>query len=157
MKKYRYSFPKSVFIIYAMIVVAAIAAIVFAALRLASVGKYFSVYPAMDIASIAVFAIFLVLLGLHLFFSYYAFDGRSFLVVQLFSKKRIDRDSIVKFVIDEESGLAALYFIDPATPDMVSFVTVNLKRESLDPFTEDLRLFKTDIVVDVNPTRKEEK
>ena len=157
MKKYRYSFPKSVFIIYAMIVVAAIAAIVFAALRLASVGKYVSVYPAMDIASIAVFAIFLVLLGLHLFFSYYAFDGRSFLVVQLFSKKRIDRDSIVKFVIDEESGLAALYFIDPATPDMVSFVTVNLKRESLDPFTEDLRRFKSDIVVDVNPTRKEEK
>ena len=157
MKKYRYSFPKSIFFIYALIVVAAIVAIVFASLRLAEVGNYISIYPAVDIASIVVFAIFLVLLGWHLFGSYYLLEGRTFTVVQLFSKKKVDRDAIAKLVIDEESGLAALYFIDPATPDVLSFVTINLKRKVLDAFSEDLRLFKTDIVIEINPVQKEEK
>ena len=70
MKKYRYSFPKSAFFIYVMIVLASITAIVFAILRLAEVGNYASVYPALDIVSIVVFAVFVGMIGSNFFASY---------------------------------------------------------------------------------------
>ena len=152
MKKYKYSFPKSAFVIYLLIIAAAVVAIVFAALRLAGVGNFLSVYPAVDITSVVVFALFLVLLGLHLFASYYGFDGKDFVIKQLFSKKRIERDVIARFVLDEQSGVAALYYIDPQTPDALSYVMINLRSKDMDAFIVDLRAFKSDIVVLINPT-----
>ena len=154
MKKYRYSFPKSAFVIYALIVLAAVVAIVFAALRLAGVGSYVTFYPALDIASICVFAVFIALIGWNLFGAYYAFAEEDFVVVQLFSKRKVAKNDIVKMVQDEASGLAALYFVDPAAPDVVSFVTINLKSKDMVRFTEDLRAFKPDIIIEINPAEK---
>lgn len=151
MKKYRFSFPKSAFLIYALIILAAAVAIVFAILRLVGVGSYVSVYPAMDIVTIAAFALFLLLIGLNLFGSYYAFEERAFLMKQLFFRKRVERELLYKLVIDEASGFAALYYFSPASPEALSYVPVNIRRRDLDSFTEALRRFKSDILIEVNP------
>lgn len=155
MKKYRYSFPKSAFFIYVLIVLAAVTAIVFAALRLAGVGSFVTAFPALDVASIVVFVIFIALIGWNLFGAYYAFSEDSFIVVQLFSKKTVERDAIRKMVVDEESGVAALYFVVADAPDALCFVTINLKSKDLIRFTEDLRAFKSDVVIETNPMKKD--
>ena len=98
-----------------------------------------------------IFALFFVLLGLHLFASYYGFDGKTFVIKQLFSKKRIDRDTIAKFVFDEPTGVAALYYVDPQTPTVLSYVMVNIKEKDMNAFIVDLRAFKSDVVVEINP------
>ena len=156
MKKYRHSFPKSAIFVYVLIVLASITAIVFAALRLVGVGNYVAAYPALEIASIVVFVIFVALIGANLFTSYYAFTEKGFVVVQLFSRKGIARETICKMMVDEESGVAAIYYIDDATPDTLSFVTVNIRRALLDAFEADLRTFKSDVVIEIIPVKRDE-
>ena len=155
MKKFRYAFPKSAYLVFALIVAAAVIGIVFASLRLAEAAGYLSVYPAVDIATIVTFVLFLGLVCGDLFSAYYAFEEQSFLIARLFSKKRIPRDLVCKFVIDEASGLAALYFPSPEQPDAVAYVTVNLRRRDLEPFSEALRLFNPAVVIEINPIRKD--
>ncbi len=155
MKKYRYSFPKSAFFIYVLIVVAAVTAIVFAALRLAGVGSFVTAFPALDVASICVFVIFIALIGWNLFGAYYAFSEDVFIVVQLFSKKRVERDAIRKLVVDEASGFAALYYVAAEAQGALCFVTINLKSRDLARFSEDLRAFKSDVVIETNPMEKD--
>ena len=155
MKKYRFSYPKSAIVIYALIVLASITAIVFAILRLAEVGNYVSVYPALDIVSIVLFVLFVALIGSNFFVSYYAFEEDAFLAKQLFSKKRVLRDTLCKFVCDEASHVAALFYIDPATPDVVSYVTVSIKWSLLDGFIKDLKEFAPSLTVETIPVKKE--
>ena len=155
MKKYRFLYPKSAFVIYALIVITSVVSIVFAALRLAEVGKYFSTYPALDVLDIVLFSIFIAVISLNLFCSYYAFRDNAFVVAQLFFRRKIPLISVRRFVIDEATGLAALYFEDPRAPGTLACVTVNLRKRDLDPFSEDLRFFIQDIVIEINPIRKE--
>ena len=148
MKKYRYSFPKAAVFIYALIVLASVTAIVFASLRLAGVGAFVSIYPAVDITSIVVFVVFVALLGWNLLTSYYAFTEDAFVVSQLFSKKKIARDAVCKFVLDEASGVAALYYFNSSAPDVLCYVTVNLRKSVMQSFIEDLRGFRPDVAVE---------
>ena len=158
MKKFRYHFHSSAFVIYALIVLASITAIVFAALRLAGVGDLVSVYPAVDIASIVIFALFVALIGYYFFSVYYTFTADSFVVVQLFSRKAVARDALCKLTLDEASGLAALYYVDEeADPDVLPFIAIDMRRKDLDAFIADLRAFKSDIVIESIPQKKEEK
>lgn len=157
MKKYGLAFPKSAFVLFAMVIFASVAGIVFAALRLAEVGGYLSLYPAIDIMSIVLFVLFIAFIAGSLFFSYYTFSEEEFIGVRLFSRKRVARDSIRKFVLDEESSVAALYYVDPAAPDTLSFVTIHLKKADVDPFIADLRAFRSDVAVEVIPIKKEGK
>lgn len=156
MKKFRYSFPRAAYVIFALILAAAVVGILFASLRLAEVGEFFSIYPAVDIVTIVAFVLFLMLIGADILFAYYAFDEDTFIVLRLFSKKRVGRDVLYKLVIDEATGLAALYFFDPHSPETLYFVTVNLKKRDLEPFCEELRRFKSDIIIEINPLRKKE-
>ena len=156
MKKYRFAYPKSAYVIFALILAAGVISIIFSALRLGGVGKYASSMPALDIATIVAFVIFYFLIGYNLFGSYYAFEEHSVLAKQLFFRKRVERDVLVKFVIDEASGLAALYFFDPSSPETLSFMTVHVRRKEIAAFAEDLRAFKSDIVVAINPIQKDE-
>ena len=155
MKKYRNAFPRSAFFIYVLIVASSLAAIVFAILRLAEVGSYVSVYPALDVVSIVVFTLFIALIGFNLFGSYFAFGEEEFVVSQLFFKKRIARDSLTQVILDEESLVAALYYSDPAKPDALSYLTVNLKKSYVDAFIEDVRVFRSDVAVNVIPVKKD--
>ena len=157
MKKYRISFPKSAFFLFGMVILAAIAGIVFAVLRLAGVGGYLSVYPAIDIMSIVLFVLLVAFIAGNLFFSFYAFSEEVFISVRLFSRKKVARDRICKFVLDEESSVAALYYVDPASPETLSFVTVFLKKADVDRFIADLRAFRSDIAVEIVPIKKDEK
>ena len=157
MKKYRFSFPKSAFVLFCMVILASVAGIVFAALRLAEVGGYLSLYPAIDIMSIVLFVLFVAFIAGNLFLSYYAFSSEEFIAVRLFSRKRVARDAICKFVLDEESSVAALYFVDPAAPETLSFVTLYLKKADVDRFIADLRAFRSDIAVEIVPIKKDEK
>ncbi|HCU56276.1 MAG TPA: hypothetical protein DIC18_02955 [Clostridiales bacterium] len=152
MKKYRFAFPKSAFVIYALIIAAAVISVVFSALRLAEVGKYASSIPALDIVTIVAFGIFVLLLGYNLFGAFYAFEKSAFVSAQLFFRKRVQKERIYKFIIDQESGVAALYYLDPASPESLLYVTVNIKRKELDAFTEDLRRFKSDVLIEVRST-----
>ena len=156
MKKYRFAFPKSAIFIYVLIVLASITAIVFASLRLAGVGKFVSVYPAIDITSIVVFVVFIALMGLNLLTAYYAFTEEAFVMAQLFSKKKVARASICKFVMDEASGVAALYYLDPSKPDVISYVTINLRKASIPSFVEELRAYRSDIAIEVVPSKDKE-
>ena len=149
MRKYRYSFPKSAFFVFALIVLASVTAIVFASLRLAGVGKYLSVYPALDVTTIVVFVIFTALIGCSLWTSYYAFTDEAFVAAQLFSRKKVSREALRKFVLDEASGVAALYFEDAAKPGALLYITINLRKAAMDSFIEDLRAFRSDIAVEV--------
>lgn len=157
MKKYRFSFPKSAFVLFCMVILASVAGIVFAALRLAEVGGYLSLYPAIDIMSIVLFVLFVAFIAGNLFLSYYAFSSEEFIAVRLFSRKRVARDTICKFVLDEESSVAALYFVDPAAPETLSFVTLYLKKADVDRFIADLRAFRSDIAVEIVHIKKDEK
>ena len=157
MKKYRFAFPKSTFVVFALIVAAAVVAIVFASLRLAEVGDFLSVYPATDIVTIVAFVAFLALVGWDLFGSYYAFDEQVFIAAQLFSRKKIACELFVKLVIDEESSLAVLYYCDAAVPDALLYVVVRIAKKNLESFVFDLRDFKSDIVVEYNLPDKDDK
>ena len=156
MKKYRYHFRSSAFVIYALIALASITAIIFAALRLAGVGGLISLYPAVDITSIVIFAIFILLIGYYFFSAYYALREDEFVVSQLFFKKTVKRDTIAKLTVDEASGLAALYYLDPAKPDVLPFVAIDMKRKDLDDFIAALRAFKTDVVIESIPVERGE-
>ena len=149
MKKYRFCFPKSAFLIYALIILASIVSIVFSSLRLANVGKYASIHPAVDITTIVVFVIFVALIGYNLVASYYAFVGDTFVIAQLFSKKKIAREALCRFVLDEESSVAALYYLDPARPDVISYVTISLRKATMSSFVEELRAFRGDIAIEI--------
>lgn len=155
MKKYRFAYPRSAFVIFGLIIAAGVVSILFSVLRLAEVGKYASSLPALDVVTIIAFAIFYALIGYNLFGSYYAFEESDFLVAQLFFRKRIAGELLVKFVIDEASGVTALYYFDPATPDTLSFVTVNLRRRDVAAFTAELREFKPDVLIEFNPTPRD--
>ena len=151
MKKYRFAFQKSAYVVFALIVVAAVVAIVFASLRLAGVGDFASAYPATDVVTIVAFAAFLALVGWDIFGSYYAFEEENILAAQLFSHKRIARESLAKVVVDDPSGLIVLYYADPSAPDALLYLTVNVKRDRVDAFLSDLRAFRSDLPVEHRP------
>ena len=151
MKKYRFAFQKSAYVIFALIVLSAVVAIVYASIRLAGVGDYLSVYPATDIVTIVAFAMFLALIGWDLFASYYAFEEDKFLSAQLFSRKRIPRDSIRKLVVDDPSGLIVLYYADDPASDALFYVAVHVRRDRVDDFVADFRAFRPDLPVEHRP------
>ena len=55
MKKFRYAFPISAYVVYALLLAVSAISVVLAALRLGEVGGLFSVYPVSDVLSIVVF------------------------------------------------------------------------------------------------------
>lgn len=151
MKKYRFAFQKSAYVVFALIILSAVVAIVFASLRLAGVGDFASAYPATDVVTIVAFVAFLALIGWDLFASYYLFEEESFLSSQLFSRKRIARQSLAKVVVDDPSGLIVLYYADPSAPDALLYLTVNIKRDLVEGFLSDLRSFRSDLPVEHRP------
>ena len=151
MKKYRFAFQKSAYVIFALIILSAVVAIVFASLRLAGVGDFMSAYPATDVVTIVAFAVFLGLIGWDLFASYYAFEEDSFLAAQLFSRKRIAREALAKVVVDDPTGLVVLYYADPSAPDALLYIAVNIKRALAEDFLSDLRAFRSDLPVEHSP------
>ncbi len=155
MKKFRFVFPKSAYALAGLICLSAIAGIVFSSLRFAEVGGFFSVLPALDVLTIVIFSVFLSALGWTLFGSYYAFTEEYFVVARLFFRHRIERESIVKMVIDEPSGVAAVYYLLHGTTESVVFVTVNLRCRDLDPFAEAFRAFRPEVPVEYNGSSEE--
>lgn len=153
MKKYRQFFPKSAFIVYFVVNVVSLAAIVFSSLKLADVGSLTSYYPVFDIVTIAVFVVFMILTALLLFRSYYAFGEEKFLLCRGLFTTALERDSLVKFVYDEASGVAALYFADPQSPNAARYVVVNLRKKDVTDFTDELRRFAAHVVVEYNPQK----
>ena len=156
MKKYRFCFSKPAYVVVGLIFAAAIVSIVFAALRLAGTGDYLSVYPAVDIITIVEFSILPIFMLFFLLRSHYAFEEDCFTVFKVLSKRRIPRDSLCKFVIDEATKFAVLYFFADESCETLAYVTVNLRKKDLDSFTETLRAFKSDILIEINPVDKSE-
>ena len=150
MKKFRYAYPKSAYVVYALIVAVTIVSIVFASLRLAEVGGFVSVIPATDIASIVIFALFFVALAILVFGTSYSFKGDFFVLDRFFVKKKISRDSILKYVSDGAAGIGALYYADPANPENVLYVVVSLHKKDRQAFPDALRAFNPDVVITTN-------
>ena len=153
MKKYRQKFSKTTFVVYIVINLVGLAAIVFSALKLAEVGKFVSYFPFVDITTMAIFVFFLAFTGILLFNAYYRFEEDKIVIRRGFEKQTVARDSITKFVYDEASGAAALYFVDPAKPDALLYVAVLIGKSKLDDFIADLRALKYDVIIEVNPVR----
>ena len=151
MKKYRQKFTKGIFVIYCLVNVVSVAAIVFAAIKLAGVGNFTSYFPFVDIANIVIFTFFLVFTALLLFNSWYGFNERGVVVHRGFTKQVIDRDNIAKLIYDEVSGAAALYYGNPLTPEVKNYVVILIPKKNMDDFIADLRSLKSDVVVEVNP------
>lgn len=152
MKKFRYAFPISAYVVYALLLAVSAISVVLAALRLGEVGGLFSVYPVSDVLSIVVFSIaFIAVLGLMLF-SNYSFCGDEFVVTRVFLKKRVERKNIVKLVTDEESGVSALYYYGTQPgEETVSFLVVSVGKSKRAAFESALKEFKRDIVIESNP------
>ena len=150
MKKFRYAFPISAYVVYALLAAVSVFTVVFSSLRLAEVGNLVSVYPATDIASIVLFVVFLALMTLITFGTSYRFTEDSFVCDRVLFKKKIDRDRISKFVTDETAGVGALYYLDPSSPDTVLFVVICIAKIRRAAFVEALKSFKPDIVVEAN-------
>ena len=150
MKTYRQKFSKTTFVVYCVMNVVSLAAIVFAVLKLAGVANFVSYFPFVDITTIAIFVFFLVFTGILLFRSSYGFTERSFVVRHGFSKQVIDRDAIARFIYDEASGAAALYFVNPLAPEAAMYVVVLIARKDMDDFIADLRSLKSDVIIEVN-------
>ena len=150
MKKYRQRFPKTAFVVYCVMNVVSMVAIVFAALKLAGVGNFASYFPFVDITTIVIFVFFLVFTAILLFNSSYSFGERTFVIRHGFSKQVIDRDAIARFIYDEPSGAAALYYVNPLAPDAAMYVVVVIRKKDMDDFIADLRALKSDIVIEVN-------
>lgn len=136
--------------IYFVMNLIGIGAIVVSVLRLAGVGQMFSRFPFVDIANLVIFSVFLVLTGILLFGGTYRFDERSFVIRQAFAKIVIDRDRITRFLFDEASGIGALYYVNPLTPEMQPYVTVVLRSKDVDDFIDDLRSLRSDVTVEVH-------
>ena len=151
MKKYRQAFPKSAFIIYGVLNVVSLAAIVFSSLKLAGAGELVSYFPVLDVTTIAVFVAFMVLTALLLFRAYYAFTEKTLVLCRGLFRTVLDRDLFAKFVYDEATAVGALYYADPHSSDVARYVVLHLRKRDLEPFVEDLRRLKSDVVVEVNP------
>ena len=150
MKKFRYSFPISAYVIYALLAAVSVFAVVFASLRLAEVGKLVSVYPASDIVSIVVFAIFLVLMTMITFGTCYRFGESNFVCDHVLFRKKIDKERILRCVTDEAAGVSALYYLDPASPDNVLFVVICLAKKDRAAFLDALKAYKPDLPIENN-------
>lgn len=150
MKKFRYSFPISAYVIYALLMAVSAFSIIFASLRLAEVGKLVSVYPASDIVSIVVFAVFLVLMTLISFGTCYRLNDQAFVSDHVLFKKKIEWDRVLRYVIDEASGVSALYYLDPAVPDNVLFIVICIKASERQSFVDALKSFKPDLLIETN-------
>jgi len=150
MKKFRYAFPISAYVIYGLLSVVAVFSIVIASLRLAEVGSLVSVYPASDIVSIVVFAVFLVLMSLISFGTCYRMDEKSFVSDHVLFRKKIEWARILRYVTDEASGVSALYYLDPASPDNVLFLVICLSKAQRQAFVDSLKSFKPDLLVESN-------
>lgn len=153
MKKYRQKFSKTTFVVYIVINIVGLAAIVFSALKLAGVGNLDSYFPFVDITTMAIFVFFLVFTGVLLFNAYYLFEQDKLVVRRGFEKQSVEGASITKFVYDEASGAAAVYFVDPAKQDALLYVAVIINKNEMDDFIDDLRLLKSDVIIEVNPVR----
>ena len=149
MKKFRYTFPVSAYVVYALLLLLSALSVVFASLRLGEVGGMFSVYPVSDVISIVVFSsAFAAVLSLMLF-SYYAFTEDSFVATKLFFKKRVKKENVIKLVTDEESGVSALYYYGSAPgEETVSFLVICVSRKNREAFVSALKEFKRDIVIE---------
>ena len=150
MKKYRQKFSKTTFVIYCVVNVVSVLAIVFAVLKLAEVGNFASYFPFVDITNIVIFTFFMTFTGVLFFNSWYGFGERSMVIRHGFTKQVIDRDVIAKFVYDEVTGIAALYYVDPLTPDTARYVVVLISKRNMDDFIADLRSLKSDVLIEVN-------
>ena len=153
MKRYRQKFSKTAFVVYCIMNVFVLAAIIFAALKLAGVGDLVSYFPFVDITTIAIFTFFLCFTGVLLFNSSYSFGERSFIIRHGFSKQVIDRDAIARFIFDEASGAAALYYVNPLAPEAALYVVVLLRKKDVEDFIADLRTLKSDVIIEINPIR----
>ncbi len=152
MKTYRQKFSKATFVVYCVMNVVSLAAIVFAALKLAGVANFVSYFPFVDITTIAIFVFFMVFTGILLFRSSYGFTEKSFVVRHGFSKQVIDGNAIARFIYDEPSGAAALYYVTPLAPEAAMYVVVLISAKEMDDFIADLRLLKPDVIIEVNST-----
>jgi len=150
MKKFRYAFPISAYVIYALLMVVSVLSIVLASLRLAEVGNFVSVYPATDIVSIVLFSVFFILMAIIVFGTSYRFTEKELVLERIFFRKKIDRDHILKCVTDESAGLSALYYIDPIDPENLLFVVICLPRSKKNAFFEALRTLKPEIILESN-------
>ena len=150
MKKFRYAFPVSAYVIYGLLIAVSVFSIVFASLRLAEVGKLVSVYPASDIVSIVVFAVFLVLMSLITFGTCYRLNDKSLVCDHVLFRKKIEWDRILRYVTDEPSGVSALYYLDPASPDSVLFVVICLRQSQRQNFVDTLKSYKPDLPIESN-------
>ena len=153
MKRYRQKFSKTAFVVYCIMNVFVLAAIIFAALKLAGVGNLVSYFPFVDITTIAIFTFFLCFTGVLLFNSSYSFGERSLIIRHGFSKQVIDRDVIARFIFDEASGAAALYYVNPLAPEAALYVVVLLRKKDVEDFIADLRTLKSDVIIEINPIR----
>ncbi len=157
MKKFRYAFPISAYVVYALLFIVSVVSIVFAALRLGEVGGMFSVYPISDVLSIVFFSIAIVAELWIMFFSNYVFCDDTFVMTRLFFKKRIKREDVIKLVTDEDSGISALYYCGSKPGEQtVSFLIVSIAKKNREAFESALRAFKRDIVIESNSKEKEE-
>ena len=150
MKKFRYAYPKSAYVVYALIIAVTIVSIVFASLRLAEVGGFFSVIPATDIVTIVIFALFFVALAILVFGTTYSFKGDSLVLDRFFVKKKIPRENILRYVSDDAAGIGALYYADSALPENVLYVVVSLHKKDRQAFVDALRDFKPDVIITTN-------
>ncbi|MBP5404538.1 MAG: hypothetical protein J6Y74_01125 [Clostridia bacterium] len=150
MKKFRYAYPKSAYVVYALVNAVSIVSIVFASLRLAGVGGFISVIPATDILSIVLFALFFVALAILVFGTSYSFKGDDLVLDRFFVKKKISRENILRYVSDDAAGIGALYYADPATPEKVLYIVVSIHKKDRQAFVDALREFKPDVVIMAN-------
>ncbi|GEM_PF-2599345 len=157
MKKFRYAFPISAYVVYALLLAVSVLSVVFAALRLGNAGGFISVYPVTDALTIALFSLcFLTILFL-VCFSNYTFSENEISVSRLFFKKRVRKENLIKLVTDEESGVSALYYYGTERGEQtVSFLIVCVPKKQRDAFVSALRDFKRDIVIESNPKKFEE-
>ena len=150
MKKFRYVFPISAYVLFGLLLAISAVSVVLASLRLGNAGGFFSVYPVTDVISIVVFSIAFASVLCSAFVSSYAFCGDAFVFTRLFSKKRINKKDLIKLVTDEASGVSALYYYGVEPGDkQVSFIVISIGRKNREPFESALREFKRDIVMEI--------
>jgi len=148
MKKYRYAFPVSAYVIYALVVAVSAVSMVLASLRLAGVGGFLSVYPALDITSLVLSVLFIIALALIVFMASFGFKEDFFVIDRVFVRKKIARENLLKYVWDEKAGIGALYYTDENAPADIRFVVITIHKGKRKAFEESLRLFKSDILIE---------
>ena len=151
MKKFRYAFPVSAYVVFGLLMLVSAASVVLAALRLGNVGGMFSVYPVSDVLNVVIFSLAFIAVAWLAFFSSYSFSGDSFVVNRLFFKQRVKREDLIKLVTDEESGLSALYRLGSKPGEKtVSFIVVSVFERDRAAFENALKEFKKDVVIEYN-------